>query len=69
MAREEEDEEAAATTVCFISETERVEGSMIRSLVNSERARGSQRWTLRRRDIGSLSAMPPVALIHVSCAV
>lgn len=39
FAREEEDEEAAAVTVCLMSETERVEGSIIRSLANSEMVR------------------------------
>ena len=40
LAREEEDEEAAAVTVCFISETDRVEGSIMRSLANSKTVEG-----------------------------
>lgn len=35
MARSADDEEATATTVCLMSETSRVEGSIIRSLVNA----------------------------------
>ena len=57
-------------TVCLTSETERVEGSIIRSLANS---RDRMRVWLEmgagmgeRGGLSSLSAMPPVAASKVS---
>ena len=60
MAREAEDEEAAATTTCWISLTSRVAGLVRRSLVNAVRGQlvplsGSTRGCY------ILVAIPPVA--------
>ena len=63
LAREADEEEAAAVTVCLTSETARVEGSIIRSLPNS--ASGFNQTLAARVEHGRsslLSAMPPVAV-------